>query len=270
MRARCTADASQRFLLSRRTVLRLVGPTLIGSSLLTNTTCAIALESSEAAQKRVAGESAVAWLNDRHDGLTRKGTLILDVTKSLEEALEADENISVTIGRDLTKQKRAYQIWIFSNNFFVFPLTNEQEKGIGIEEDDVTTWHGARKDTTVSPLAAELQALEISDAERLSGSGKISGSVRCKKLADISADFSFRLTYHTEAYTRRSYIYLSKNQAPLQDVIDFSFGKINRETEKDKHLGPLAMFAEICTAGKDQQKDTLYSNTVATMVNVVA
>jgi hypothetical protein len=264
-----TAEARRAMLLSRRSVLHLVGPSLIGSNLLlTKITCSIAQEPSVVAENGVAEERAVEWLNDNHEGLIRPGTLIRDVTKEIEKAFEADKNLSITIGRGLTKRKQACQIWIFSGNFFVFPLTGEQETSIGIGEYAVTYWSGSRRDRTTFPLAAKLQALKIGDAKRLSGGAKLSGSVSCQKLEDVRADFSLRLTYRTKEYTRRTYTYLPETQAPPQDVIDFSLEQINTEGTK-AHTGPLAMFVELCTEGKDQQQDILYSNTIAIMVNVV-
>jgi hypothetical protein len=284
MRARRNADAWRHFVqvpsgkadftsVSRRTSLRLVGSILTGASLLTQTRLGIAQQLPKAVQKRLAAGKAVAWFNDRDDGLSTRGRIIADTTEKLKEAIEADENIMFTIGRGLTKKKRACQVWIFSDEFYVFPLTNQQEALVDIGENSLRTWTSpSQKDSTAFPLAADLQSLKINNEQGLKGSAQITGSVTSRRLTDVRANYAFRLTFRGDDFTTRKWTYLEEDQMPTEGIFDFSFSEVNPHDEKKPFVGPTVMFLTLVTVEGPQQHqvNVLHSNTAATMVNVLA
>jgi hypothetical protein len=223
-------------------------------------------------QQSGAAERAIAWFNQGDDGLVTRGVIISNTSMKVREAADRNENISLTIGRNLSKRQRAYQVWVFADDFFVFPLTSEQESAFALGENSIITRTTRRKDSTSFPLAAEFRTFNVSNAQRLKGSDRITGSVISQPLSRASGDYALRLTYITEEYTRQTWLYLPKNAMPPGGVVEFSFDAINGPAERKPHVGPLALFLVLCAADASQRNEleVLHSNATSAMVNVVA
>jgi hypothetical protein len=262
-------------LVSRRSALGLAGGALFSAGLAGRTQGAPAQPTGEAAQKRTAMAKATAWLNDRDDGVVTtargKGSVVQAVTEHIRTAIELDQNVKILIGRNLTKKERAYELWIFADHFFVFPLARKKGGDDGVGEFSVARLPMPREEKINYPLVAELTTLTINSGRPLVGTEKIAGSVSCLRAREVRADYAIQLTFRAESYTRSSWTYLPKDELPPEGPIQFSSDAINRSDNK-WHTGPLAMFAVLCTMGGAQGKETFtfQSNPAAAMVDVLA
>lgn len=261
-------------LLHRRAVLQLTGSALLGAGLVARPCPAFAQQLTKASQKRVAASKASVWFNDREDGLSPRGTIIRNANEAIKKALDQDQTVQMTFGRNLTRKGRAYQAWLFSDHFFVFPLSSRDEELVDIEDNSTRTWtSNPRKDMTTYPLAANLHSVKITNAKALKGSAQMVGSVTSERLADANADYSWRFTYRTEQYTRQIWTSLKKDTPPPDGPAEFTIDPVNEPGEKKPHAGPLVVFAELCTTERPRDTETmttLHSNPVAVMVNIVA
>jgi hypothetical protein len=262
--------------LSRRSLLLLAAPAFVGPSALFQPRLGLARQLADDEKKSVAAWKAITWFNAREDGLITRGQVISNTTDEVKKAVKLNHFISLTIGHGLAKRKRAYQVWIYSDDFFAFPLSNEQEARLDIGEYSIRSWSRPRqKETTDLPLAAELQSLNISNTQALPGSAKITGSVMCQKLRDVKADYAFRLSYATSNVRVEKWTYLPKEQVPPDGVVSFTFAEVNPSDKEKPLIGLIPMFLTLTTLKPREQneaqvEETLHSNTVGTMVDVVA
>jgi hypothetical protein len=260
---------------SRRNLFRFLGPVIVGASLTAPARLGTTQSLPEGTQKRIALNKAADWFNDPNDGLTTKGIIISSQMEAIQKALEANDDLWVTIGRNLTKRQRPYQVCICCDDFFVFPLTDDQEALLGMKKQPWSTWASpasgrSRREITKFPLVANLQSLWIERGEGLIGSKEISVAVTSKMLKDVRSDYSLRLFFQTDSWGRLEVRNLPGSETPPDRVLNLRFGPVNQRNQKEKpFVGPLAMFVTLITDGPDNQS-VLESNTLGTMVNVLA
>jgi hypothetical protein len=272
---RTRGDGSNAVAMSRRGLIGMAAPALIGVSPLTRPGLAFAQQSSEATYKRAAIAKAIAWMNDRNDGLVAK--VINGAIADFKQAMEDEIDISKTFGSNLTKSKQPYQIWIRTDEFFAFPLTRAQGSILGLGNDDIITFKsGPRREAFAFPLAAELRDLKIADSMK-NNAGVIAGRVSSRRLDDMDRKFLIRLKFSLGRLSTEITKTLGRDDAPPQaapdGLLDFdvsaTFEDRNEKKGPTKYVGPLAIFVSLVTMEGSNDVRVVRSNTLGTMVNIL-
>jgi hypothetical protein len=204
---------------------------------------------------------AVEWVKDPEEGITTS-RMIGAATESLNKTLELDIDTALLIGRNLTRTKRPYQIWVHADDFFAFPMTVAQARMLNLKEDTMTTWTYPRHEVLALPFAAALQSLKLRD--NIKNKEAISGTVKIRSHDDAKRDYHLRVMYRydkvTTQYTRSFVGGLGADE----------YIPINVDTSFDNaYVGPLPVFVSIITMEGPNQAKIARSNTVGTLINVV-
>ena len=116
---------------------------------------------------------AVAWA----DATCINSKMRQDFMREVTLAVESNIDLSLAIGWKLTKSRKPYLVYLFAKHFFVFELTGQQAKNIGVEPGGM---RGTKLTLAISaPTAADfpfvINQLEIDNCRKLDGSARITG-----------------------------------------------------------------------------------------------
>lgn len=116
---------------------------------------------------------AVAWA----DATCINSKMRQDFMREVTLAVESKIDLSLAIGWKLTKSRKPYVVYLFAKHFFVFELTGQQAKNIGVEPGGM---RGTKLTLAIpAPTAADfpfvINQLEIDNCRKLDGSARITG-----------------------------------------------------------------------------------------------
>ncbi len=215
-----------------------------------------------------ARDQAVAWIK-ANNKFGPNSQLVRDMTDQIDSQIDKVNNLSLTFGGGLTKSDKACQLNIWAGQFFVFELTDDQAKQLGVGDKSVDFTTGTKHlDKRKTPALVKLQNPKLDGGANVDGGKPVAGKVKFKVTTKPTEQLALRLSYAVGESTSSSFTYLDAG-LPDDDAISFSFSPINKDSNK-AYAGPLVLFVDLVTV-KNVDSDvqvTILSNTTAVLVDV--
>ncbi|MGA7919561.1 MAG: hypothetical protein WCA38_07795 [Candidatus Acidiferrales bacterium] len=217
-----------------------------------------------------ANKQAIDWIkaNNRFGSHSQ---LVKDMTDLIEDEFGEGNVVSLTFGTGLMKSGTAHQIWIFAGEFFAFEFSMQQAKQADAEKSSVTQFSVSLRDRCAAAPAAKLESFDVDDAESVAGIKPLTGKVSLRDFKDADGKYALRLFFRTSDLNHSRFFYLNDPEQFKTGTAHFEFGAINKPGDTKIFAGPLVAFLNLCSVAQNGQnvEVTLYSNTVATLLNVV-
>ncbi len=168
----------------------------MGASSAPGTPGSVSAPPSSTSSPRNHGQKALDWV-DRNCKASM-GTLMPDMTKTIQETASRDRTFWTALGSDLTKDGRPYIVYAWNKGFSAHRLTDKQAKEMHLTPTGLLRATGEDTEAPRSTQGhARLSRLRINNANSLDLEAPITGSVHVSSLGPTSGTVALRLGYFT-------------------------------------------------------------------------
>jgi hypothetical protein len=219
--------------------------------------------------KDPARNKAVAWIRANNAfGPTHR--IVADMSEVVDDALDDNDNLTLTFGSGLVKSGRATSLSLFGGDFFLFELSAAQAQRLGLEPKS-TSAETYKRSGQRQEIVAKLDGLKFDGGTGLDGGQRITGHVDVQRLKATDEKFAVRITYRANGSTTMGFHYLEEPLPAAKGPVKFSFSAVNGKEDEKKFAGPMPVFVDLCTVKDNGGGDVeilVYSNTVASVLDV--
>ncbi|HEY7157677.1 MAG TPA: protein kinase [Gemmataceae bacterium] len=224
----------------------------------------LAMPEQVAALKKKRREQTITWL--RANAVRPDAQVVQDIARKSDEDLDQHDSFQLLLGSNLVRSGQAVLLAAQPGGFFVFPLTEEQAKGMGIK-DNVCGWHPSPH--AVEPRRAaprvRLSKLSLSPLDTWKANAEIVGSIAYQVDGPtIQPPFAVRIRfYHEKRYTLL--MWFQDKELVGQGKLALRYPLHTGRAERDE---PVAVFADV--ASKQEDGLVVESDTAAVLTEIVS